>query len=63
MQVQVIFYFIALHLLQFFGLEALLYALKPDLEWVLGKLTGGPCCAAPYVLHQDSTACKKDDTA
>ena len=44
-------YFIALHLLQFFGLEALLYALKPDLEWLLGKLTGGFSAFCNLHLH------------
>ena len=44
-QTQVIFYFVVLHLLHFFGLEALTYALKPDLEWLLGRLTGAKLAA------------------
>ena len=52
-QVQVIFYFIALHLLQFFGLEALIYALKPDLEQVMSKLSGmylSPSSMHPFTI-------------
>ena len=48
MQVQVIFYFTMLHLLSFFGLAALFHALKPDMEWLMGRLTGRMCC--PYNL-------------
>lgn len=60
-QMQVIFYFIALHLLHFFGLETLIYALRPDLEWLLGKLTGDAlCCSALHMLLQDSSACKRN---
>ena len=45
MQVQVVFYFTMLHLLSFFGLAALFHALKPDMEWLMGHLTGTMCCA------------------
>ena len=51
LQVQVILYFIVLHLLQFFGLNSLIYALKPDLKWLLGKMTG----LTLVILHQPST--------
>ena len=44
MQVQVISYFSVLHLLSFFGLAELMYALKPDMEWLMGHLTGAMCC-------------------
>ena len=47
-QVQVIFYFTMLHLLSFFGLAALFHALKPDMEWLMGRLTGATCC--PFYL-------------
>ncbi|CAK0782345.1 hypothetical protein CVIRNUC_005640 [Coccomyxa viridis] len=40
MLVQVIFYFTMLHLLSFFGLAALFHTLKPDMEWLMGHLTG-----------------------
>ena len=43
MQVQVIFYFTMLHLLSFFGLAALFHTLKPDMEWLMGHLTGTMC--------------------
>ena len=46
MQVQVILYFIMLHLLSFFGLAALIHALKPNLEWLMGRLTGTTCCTS-----------------
>ena len=41
---QVIFYFTMLHLLSFFGLAALFHALEPDMEWLMGHLTGTMCC-------------------
>ena len=50
LQVQVILYFIVLHLLQFFGLNDLIYALKPDLKWLLGTMTGD----ALVTLHEAS---------
>jgi len=52
-QVQVMFYFIALHLMHFFGLEALIYALKPDLEQLMGRLSGmylSPSSMHPFAI-------------
>lgn len=57
LQVQVVFYFTALHLMSFLGLEALLYALKPESEWLTAHLAGTPqayhaCFAHPHKISR-----------